>query len=562
MPETKKTSCLFCSLQCGFAMEMDAGVPVRIDLDTEAQHNLGSLCTRGHYNLELLIHPKRNLAATVNRRRVPWKSAVTKVAGKLNEIRETGGGDALGIIVGTELSNEDYAFATAFARQLGTSNIAAAYDGSDFPLLAGGGAGNAQASDLDDADCFLLVGDVFWGHPCVAKRVIESRYRSRSNRIYTINPYRSNTDWFADRHLQVKPGGEPLVLAGLLNVLNARGVPKVDVDAAAEAAGVSARDLKAIAEGLKEHGKVVVMASLRLGDSTSAYLTGRLSALLSEKMGGRYGPFFRGGNAIGAFNHVGSGRTVPEILEGVSKGKIKGLLVFGPDLLQLYPGAITADQIEKLSLLAASSIFENDTTKHSDVGLPQPVWTEMSGSYSGSIGVATSLEPLTRPQGDARSVSAMLEEIAAEMGMSVTADAGGASHAELPLDLQAELDRLAGQPVSEGVVLIESISPLHRWDGTITGRMSFPRIVSPYCEIWIGEKMAGDLGVDTGMSVALATDRGETSIIATVTDRMPGGLVAIPSYVPDVRGLMTWTRNPATKWFDVKATGAKVTPES
>ncbi len=55
MPEIKKASCLFCSYQCGFAMEMDAGVPVRIDLDTEAPQNLGSLCARGHYNLELLF---------------------------------------------------------------------------------------------------------------------------------------------------------------------------------------------------------------------------------------------------------------------------------------------------------------------------------------------------------------------------------------------------------------------------------------------------------------------------------------------------------------------------
>ncbi len=77
------------------------GVPVRIDLDTEAPHNLGALCARGHYNLELLVHPKRNLAATINRRRVPWTSGMTKVAGKIKDIKEADGGDALGIIVGT-----------------------------------------------------------------------------------------------------------------------------------------------------------------------------------------------------------------------------------------------------------------------------------------------------------------------------------------------------------------------------------------------------------------------------------------------------------------------------
>ena len=559
MPEIKKASCLFCSLQCGFAMEMDAGVPVRVDLDTEAPHNLGSLCTRGHYNLELLVHPKRNLAATVNRRRVPWTTGVTKVAGKLAEIKEAGG-DALGVIVGTELSNEDYSTAAAFAKALGTDNIAVAYDGSDYPLLMGGGAGDATPADLDDADCFVLIGDVFWGHPTVAKRIIESRYRSRTNRIYTLNPYRSNTDWFADRHVIVRPGAEPLVLAGLLTAMNVQGAPKVDLDSVAAASDLVTAELNAIAGALKkEHAKVVVVVSSRLGDSASAYLTGQLSAMLAQKVGGKYAPLFRGGNALGAYDAIGSARTVPELLADVTDGKIKGLLVFGPDLLQLYPGAVGTDDLEKLQLLAASAIFENDTTKHSDVGLPQSVWTEMTGTYTGSMGIATTMEPLTDAQGDARSTGEMLKDFAGEMGVALSAGPP-AQHPELPIDANAELARIAGQSEGEGVVLIESIHPLHRWDGTITGRMSFPKIVSPYCDVWIGEEAAESLGVEAGSNVALATERGETTIIATVTDRMPGGLVAIPSYVPDVRGLLAWTLNSATKWYDVAASGAKVTP--
>ena len=563
MPEIKKASCLFCSFQCGFAMEMDAGVPVRIDLDTEAPHNLGSLCTRGHYNLELLVHPRRNLAATVNRRRVPWMSAVTKVAGKLKEIREADGGDALGVIVGTELSNEDYAAAATFAAgTLGTGNIAVAYDGNDYPFLRGGGGGDAVPSDLDAADCFVLVGDVFWGHPSVAKRIMESRYKSRTNRIYTLNPYRTNTDWFADRHIVVRPGAEPLVLAGLLTAMNVQGAPRVDLDSAAAAGGLATSELSAIADGLKEHHKVVVMVSSRLGDSAAGFLTGQLAATLAQKVGGKYAPLFRGGNALGAYNTIGSARTVPELLADVSSGKIKGLLVFGPDILQLYPGAVNTDDLEKLQLLAASAIFENDTTKHSDVGLPQAVWTEMTGTYTGSLGIATTIAPLTEAQGDARSAGEMLSEIADEMGAGLSTGVPPAEHPELQIDAQAELGRIAGESTGEGVVLIEGIHPLHRWDGTITGRMSFPTVISPYCDIWIGEEAAGSLGVEAGSNVALATERGETTIIATVTDRMPGGLVAIPSYVPDVRGLLAWTLNPATKWYDVAASGAKVTPET
>ena len=110
--------------------------------------------------------------------------------------------------------------------------------------------------------------------------------------------------------------------------------------------------------------------------------------------------------------------------------------------------------------------------------------------------------------------------------------------------------------------LIEGIHPLHRWDGTITGRMSFAQSQTPYCEIWMAPASAREIGVEQGESVALSTDRGETRIIVTVTDRMPDGLVAIPSYVPDARGLMVWTPNAGTRWYDVSASQAKVTPEA
>ncbi len=563
MPEIKKASCLFCSLQCGFAMEMDAGVPVRVDFDPDSPLSQGSLCARGHYNLELLLHPKRFLAATVNRRRVPWATAVTKVAGKLSDIKASSGGDALGIIVGTELSNEDYDAAVAFASNaLGTRNIGVAYDGNDFPLLMGGGKGDATPEDLDDAEAFVIVGDVFWGHPCVAKRTIASRYRSRANRIYTINPYGTSTDWFADVHAVVRPGAEPVVLAALLSAMGDQDVPKAAPEDVGSVSNLSAADVKAMAADLKEKRKVVVLVSSRLGDSTSGYLTGLLASRLARAAGGKYAPLLRGGNAIGAFERVGSERTVPAILDDVSEGKIRGLLVFGPDILQLYPGAVATDDLGELELLAASAIFENDTTKHSDVGLPQSVWTEARGTYAASFGVATSIEPLTDAQGDARPVAAMLAAVADELGAPLgVASNRPAEHPPFDVDVDAALAALAASPRG-GLELVECISPLHRWDGTITGRMSFTQAQKPYCEIWLGRGAAGSLGVEHGGTVALATDRGETHIIVKVTDQMPDDLVAIPSYVPDARGLMVWSRNADTRWFDVSASGARIVPEA
>ena len=257
---------------------------------------------------------------------------------------------------------------------------------------------------------------------------------------------------------------------------------------------------------------------------------------------------------------MSSDRTAAEILSGVADKKIKGLLVFGPDLVQLYPGAVSPEDLENLEFLAASAIFENDTTKQSDVGLPLAVWTEFGGNYSPSFGFSTSLDACVKPQGDARSVGAMVADIAAEMGAAIPAGGTAAVHAQPPVNVDAALAELGTAP-AKGLELIESINPLHRWDGTLTGRMSFPKTQNPYCEVWLSEEAAGEAGIEQGSMMAISTARGETRIIATVTDRMPPGLVAIPTYVPDARGLMVWTLNSSTRWFDVTSSDVKVTPE-
>jgi predicted molibdopterin-dependent oxidoreductase YjgC len=558
MPETKKASCLFCSLQCGFGMEMGMDLPIRVDLDTEARANEGRLCARGHYNFELLLHPKRFLSATVNRRRVPLSSGVTKIGGKLAELKGAGG-DAVGMILSTELSNEDYDAAVSFAGQvLGTTNIAVAYDGGDYPLLMGGGAGTASPEDLDDADAFLLVGDVFWGHPTIAKRIITARHSARANRIYTINPFRTNTDWFADGHIEVPPDGEPVALAAILKAMKAGG--NVDMAKACSICGTTAKDFEQVGADLKGKEKVVVVVSSRFGDSTAAYLTGKLAKAIADAAGGKYAPFFRGGNAVGAFRRVGSTKTVPDILKGVSTGKTKGLLVFGPDILQLYPGAVSADELEKLDLLAASAIFENDVTKHSDAALPQAVWTEMDGTYDASLGITNTIAPMAPPKGDGRTVAQMLETLARELDVTLRTGEAKAEHPEPGIDADAAVAAMLGDR-GKGLVFIENTHPLHRWDGTITGRMSFPQAQKPYCDVWVSETDAEKLGIEQGSTVALASERGETRIIVTVTDRMPDGVVAVPSYVPDARGLFEWKPNATTRWYDVTAVGAKVGPE-
>jgi NADH-quinone oxidoreductase subunit G len=93
------------------------------------------------------------------------------------------------------------------------------------------------------------------------------------------------------------------------------------------------------------------------------------------------------------------GANLPEIAEGIRRGKIKTLIVFGEDVTR---HGIGADLLGKLETLIVSDILPNATTKLAHYLLPGCAHAEKRGTFTNTKGRVQKFMKAVEPPGDAR----------------------------------------------------------------------------------------------------------------------------------------------------------------
>jgi NADH-quinone oxidoreductase subunit G len=102
------------------------------------------------------------------------------------------------------------------------------------------------------------------------------------------------------------------------------------------------------------------------------------------------------------------GSNLPKIAEGISKGTIKSLLVFGEDVTK---SGLGADLLRKLDLLVVSDILPNETTKLAHYLLPGCAHAEKRGTFTNAKGRVQKFMKTIEPRGDARPEWEFLHEL-------------------------------------------------------------------------------------------------------------------------------------------------------
>ncbi len=74
--------------------------------------------------------------------------------------------------------------------------------------------------DLETCDLLVMVGsNAAWTHPVIYQRIVAAKKRNPGKRVVVIDPRRTQSCDVADLHLQLRPGSDGFVFAGLLNYL-------------------------------------------------------------------------------------------------------------------------------------------------------------------------------------------------------------------------------------------------------------------------------------------------------------------------------------------------------
>jgi len=230
--KTAATFCRLCTASCPTLVEISDGKPVRVTGNRSSPLYGGYTCVKGralpgiHLNPDRLFYSlKKNDEG--QHERIGTDLAIAEIADKLSDLIEKHGPRSVAVYYGNSvvpypvLSFVAAAFMTAIESPMSFS--AATLDQPGIPIanaLHGKWLGGRIAAA--DADAALIIG----GNPVISKQYLSQnparQLKDRVNagmKLIVIDPRLTETARRAHVHLQIRPGEDATVLAGLLKLL-------------------------------------------------------------------------------------------------------------------------------------------------------------------------------------------------------------------------------------------------------------------------------------------------------------------------------------------------------
>ncbi len=278
------------------------------------------------------------------------------------------------------------------------------------------------------------------------------------------------------------------------------------------------------------------------------------------------------------------GLTVPSVLDGIEKGEVKAVYIFGENPLRSDPDINHVKHcLEKVELLIVQDIFLTETAQIADVVLPGAAFAEKDGTFTSTERRVQRVRKAIEPPGQCKPDWQILSELIAAMGYpaayshpqeifeemrQLTPSYNGISYARLeneslqwpcptndhpgtpilhvgssirgkarfvPADfrLPAELpDKEYPMMLTTGRVVA------HYHTGTMTRRCWGLRGVAPYEMVEIHPEDAAALAIEDGDQISVSSRRGEVLAVAKVTTRVSPGLVFMTFHYSESSGNM------------------------
>lgn len=233
------SACRICSGYCGLNFEVEDGQIVSATPDKNDPVSRGHVCIKGVEHIDLLARPNGRLRSSLRRKESGYFEPITKqevvdeVAVRLQNIIDQHGPRSVAIYFGTSAFNNALGniFSKAWLSAVGSPNLFTTMTLDQvvkWVTLARLGmhlGGEPLPSELDVS---LVSGNnplvSHYGFPATpifstdpAKRLKE--LKARGTKLIVVDPRRSETARAADIHLQILPGEDASLYAGMLNFI-------------------------------------------------------------------------------------------------------------------------------------------------------------------------------------------------------------------------------------------------------------------------------------------------------------------------------------------------------
>jgi NADH-quinone oxidoreductase subunit G len=401
------TICTHCGDGCKTTLGVrraDTGMEiVRGDNRDKSGTNGDFLCIKGRYGFDFANHEDRLTRPLIrqNGKLMPasWEDAFALIGKNLAQIRDTEGGQAIGVIGSERTTNEEDYLLSKFARVVLKTNNVDHHRTADFPTLAnalrGKTGATASMADVFTAPAILLIGnDPTEQHPLLAWQ-IRNNVRLHNARLYVINSNSIKLRRQAASFAQITAGAEGKVaafLGGDDSALDAFVSPSFNQEAWA-----------ALRDKLRGEEKLIIVFGSELrGDALSSIvkfgsaISGSKFICLADYANSRgaadmglypdllpgYHPIAGNSTFHQEWGEIPSsvGLDLPGMIEA---GKLKALYVVGSNpigRLQIDPFAFSK------SFVVVQDMFLTETAVMADVVLPAANAYEKSGTFTNTCG--------------------------------------------------------------------------------------------------------------------------------------------------------------------------------
>jgi NADH-quinone oxidoreductase subunit G len=404
------TICTHCGDGCKTTLGVrrgDTGMEiVRGDNRDKSGTNGDFLCIKGRYAFDFTNHEERLMQPLIrkNGKLTPatWEEAFALIGKKFAEVRDKDGGEAIGVIGSTRITNEEAYLLSKFARVVLKTNNVDHHRTADFPAFAAAllekASPTASMADVFAAPAILLIGnDPTEQHPLLAYQ-IRNNVRLHRARLYVVNSKPIKLRRQATSFAEIPTGAE-----GKFSAFLAGGDEGADALASVSSTKGESFDFRALRTKLQAEENLIVIfgSEVRGGDIASLvaglpaakfvcladYSNSRGAAdmgLYPHLLPGYHpvaasGPFHREWGSIPQTTGLHSNGMV----DAAKAGKLKALYVVGSNPV----GRLDIDPfVFSKGFVVVQDMFLTETAAIADVVLPAANVYEKAGTITNTCG--------------------------------------------------------------------------------------------------------------------------------------------------------------------------------
>ncbi|HEX2043307.1 MAG TPA: NADH-quinone oxidoreductase subunit NuoG [Acidimicrobiales bacterium] len=482
--EVAESTCTLCSFGCRMAVQSSRDRLVRnLGIDSDPV-NHGWLCDKGRFGYEPVNHDRRLTHPLVRRGEelveATWAEALQAAADGLGQVRRTHGPQALALLGGARLPNEDaYAWAKLAKGALGTDNVDCQLaDG--LPAEAVLGLPRATIDQACGASAVLLLApDLKEEVPVFYLRLREAALEGNVPLIEVV-PRSTGLSRYATHSLRYRPGEAAAVARALVEAVGGG-----QADDRSGPGGVDAEEIAKAALLLGKGPVVVVLGRPSLAESPAGVVEAA-AVLASGLPDVRFVSALRRGNVLGALDmglapgvlpgrvSLEAGRQwyeagwgpVPDrrgldalgIMNAAAANRIQGIILAGADPVSDFPDRTLARRaLAGVGFTVVVDLFLTDSALHADVVLPAAAWAERPGTTTNIEGRVSRLAQKVTAPGTARPDWMIAAELALRMGADLRFETLDGVSAEIAALVPSHLGltpELLAQPANrDGVVV-------------------------------------------------------------------------------------------------------------